>query len=125
MRLVRCQHCRGGRVETEKSTVKANTGLSVRLVPKGADWDVLDEAGEKWMLIDRVGDAYFLKHRKEGQEASTILACALIKDENTSFDAWVTSPGRKRGMKPDGRGTTDQMKGIVKTWDASDTEDFP
>ena len=100
--------CYSGEEEAKETTLAAPTPgqpLSVRLKKQGAfdaDYDVVDlssglspKDSPKWMLIDTKGGlftnelAYYLKHRLEGQEESTVLGSAVIRNSDTVFDAAV------------------------------------
>jgi hypothetical protein len=77
--------------------------MHVQLKKQGmmdADYDVIDlNTGQTWMLIDTVGGMftkgidYYVKYRAQGQEESTILGAASIKNE-VDFDGKITDVDR-------------------------------
>ena len=101
--------CFSGEEEAKETTIPAPVAgqqITVKLKKQGmfdADYDVLDlssgcnpKEAPVWMLVDTVGGLftsslkYYLKHRLEGQEESTILGACEIHNKDTEFDAKVT-----------------------------------
>jgi len=89
--------------ETELPMPEAGKAINVRVKKQGmmdADYDVFDmsdgEPGQVWMLIDTVGGAfsksmkYYLKYRKDGEEESTVLGAAEMKDKDRDFSFKIT-----------------------------------
>jgi hypothetical protein len=77
-----------------------------------ADYDVMTEDGEKWMLLDAVGSfwddgyRYYLKHRSTGQvgedgkPTSTVLGAVDIKGDCDGFHFQVSGGGRDMDFGP-------------------------
>ena len=77
-----------------------------------ADYDVYNEDGEKWMLVDAVGSmwddgyVYYLKHRAPGQvdadgnATSTTLGAVNIQGDWDAFSFKVSGAGRDIDIGP-------------------------
>merc|ERR1712183_1076188 len=129
--------CFSGEEEAKATSIAApgtlHGPINVFLKKQGlldADYDVIDIASDApWMLLDTVGGLlskemkYYIRHRLEDQEESTLLGAGVIRHSDNKFDYHITD--KKREMEwdsdadvfsedPDGARLFDEFDGDLK-----------